>query len=240
MKIFILAAMLLQEFNPYHGVSRDTPVDPSPGSSGFALHFDDTAVSAVQDAQGVSPRRVVVYVDPARICPPCEAMKADVGEGDADISVEYTKDAPPSNIAIRGYPTVYMPDVDKIWTGRATLKNLRWWHGLPMETPVSMPSVVGTATLGDYGKWLSLVTAGELSGKLPSDVIDVGSGAKFSMAGADWRMKVNGELKSVTFSGNLPYVSYGIIKASVRGLEYDGKSLTLRLRGLPDWRFTVN
>lgn len=235
--------MILSLLMQFPSINADLPEvtpQPSPGSSGFALRFDDAAVSAVQDAQGVSPRRVVVYVDPQRICPPCEAMKADVGEGDADISVEYTKDAPPSNIAIRGYPTVHMPDIDKVWTGRATLKNLRWWHGLPMESPVSMPSLVGSATLGDYGKWLSLVTAGELSGKLPSDVIDVGSGAKFSMAGAEWRMKVNGELKSVTFSGNLPYVSYGIIKASVRGLEYDGKSLTLRLRGLPDWRFTVN
>ena len=235
--MLLLIAMLCQELNPYpprpdlpspHGVIDSTAVNGP-----VAFNIDWSVASLAETPQTQSAPKVVMY-SPSW-CGTCPGWAAYLGDL---VEVRKVSQLPAGQGTA---PALQRADgAFWSWGVAPTRETLALWAGDGVVAEPQGPLMAGSASLGDIGKYLDLITTGTLSGTLPHEPIEIGSGATVNLNSSSWSLVVNGKSKSVTFAKPEPSVQYGFAKASLTGVDYDGSSVTLRIRGLPDWKFKVN
>ena len=147
--LLVLVAQSINDDPVIRPIPEPTPiVRPATPAATFTL--DAAAVAKLANSQGTKPaarpRKLIVYSLPDDQCPPCKGMRAEVGNGDGELIVEWVKENHPAWVSQTGVPVTFDAERNLYNRDRRTLASLREWVGLPSVRPVasSEPLTVGT------------------------------------------------------------------------------------------------
>lgn len=215
-------------------VTERHEVTPSRSEPAPLVSIDPEVLKTVTDARR---RHVIVYMAPFH-CPPCDATKASFGDGDEDVEITYEPGSS-AHFPITAYPTVYLPDVGKMYQRRMTLGELK--AALKMYPPPKPVAAVTVGTIRGREAMEAVFQAFRDTGQ--NHVIQLGSAELVLPHQVTSTLSLShGEL-AVEFSGDKPRVKYGSgwfsASRTIRGFVATNSLLTIRVDNCPDLAFVL-
>jgi hypothetical protein len=205
-------------------VSGCAAVDAAP-----VLTIDDAAIDSLKPQH---KEEVVVYTQAG--CGPCERMKGEFPNGDADVLVRFT-DAP-APFLITAYPTIYLPRANVSLVGYRSLQQIRQWLSLPAVKPSAR--AIGSVTVGTINGDAIRSILDQVKATKAGGVITVGNAALTVPARMSTDVELTPEVMSVRFTATKPRLSYGsgwlAVSQPISAISASRSTVVIGLDGFPD------
>jgi hypothetical protein len=228
MRWLLLSAVLCGDPLDYFGGPR------AEDASAPLITLNESAITGMVASK---PVKTIKIYSPTW-CAACQVMKAQAKregwvDGDSELSIEWYEQESPG---AKAYPWAYDASTNKAIYGRTDLPGLRSAFGLDASPVGNAPPV--SAGSVDIASMRAILARLPRSARLTIDErweVNLGSATALVPKGTTAVMAIGDTTAEIRFEGSRPSITAYLVTVGVNGVRLDEDSLTIDLKGWPDW-----